>query len=153
MAEKQPAPPEISRRNLILLSAFAAALLASLGAIPAWLGANPHRGIDLAMQAVPPTSGAALLAGLCIGFHGLSPYPRPSFVTAVTFPLMHVAITVALARLLSAPTSALSEPMPQQLPIQAWLAPKTWGAALGAELFCFFVAATIARRRPPVAEC
>lgn len=91
----------------------------------------------MVMQGVPPTSGAALLAGLCIGFVGLSPLPKPSLVTAITFPSMHVALTVALANLLSARPNALIEPMPRQIPIQLWLSPSTWGLALGVELLVF----------------
>jgi len=156
MAEHEGVHPEHARRNLVLSSAFLAAAIAAASSVPSWLSAKPHEGIDLLMQAVPPTSAAALLAGLCIGFVSLSPYPRLNLVTALTFPGMHISITVALAQLLSSRPSALIEPLPQQLPIQAWLSPSTWSLALGAELVVFVLAALVARpsdRGNPVKEC
>lgn len=156
MAEHESVQPEHARRNLVLYSAFLAAALAGASSVPSWLTIQPHRVIDLFMQAVPPISAAALLAGLCIGFVSLSPHSRPSFVTALTFPGMHISITVALAQLLSSRQSALIEPLPQQRPIQAWLSPSTWLLALGAELVVFVLAALVGRlsnRQSPLKEC
>ena len=108
------------------------------------------------MQAVPPTSAAALLAGLCIGFVSLSPNPRLTPVTAVTFPAMHISMTWALAQLLSSRQSSLVEPLPQQLPIQVWLSLATLRDAFGAELAVFLLAAVatwLIRLRSPMNEC
>ncbi|MHB8637526.1 MAG: hypothetical protein ACYC96_13740 [Fimbriimonadaceae bacterium] len=120
--------------------------------MPGWLRHNPHPQLDLLMQAVPPISGAALCAGLCIAFVSLSPHPRFSLVTAITFPSMHIAVTYALAQLLSSRSSALMQPMPQQLPIQKWLSTGTWLTALVAE-FVVFTLLAIAARRKNVKEC
>ena len=156
MAEHPSVQSEPARRNLILYSALAAAAIAAGSAVPEWWRTMPRHGIDLVMQAVPPTSAAALLAGLCIGFVSLSPNPRLTFVTAVTFPAMHIAMTYTLAQLLAARQSALVEPLPQQLPIQAWLLPTTYLGAFGAELVVFLLAAGVtwlAGHRSSVDEC
>ena len=151
MTEPEAVQPEHARRTVVLYSAVAAMVIAAAGAsvTTVWLNPAPYHPVDLFMQAVPPTSAAALLAGLCIGFVSLSPAPRLTFLNAFTFPLMHIAITWVLALLLSSRPNALIEPLPQQVPIQAWLSPATCLIAFGAELALFMFAAVIGWRRSP----
>ena len=156
MAEQEIVQPEHARRNLVLYSSCVAAAVAALSAVPSWLRATPHHWIDLFMQAVPPISGAALLAGLCIGFVSLCPVPRLNGITVFTFPAMHVSITYAMAQLLSSRPSALIEPLPQQLPIQTWLTSSTWLTAFLAEVVVFILVALVGRlsgRRGSMKEC
>ncbi len=149
MPERDDSRDEQRRRKLILLASLGALVLSAGCTIPGWLNEPNRVFVNLGFQVLPLVSASAFLAGLCVGLPALCPWTKLPPLGALTFPGMHISLTLAIAHLLTTRPSAMMEPLRAQRQILVWLEPRLWLTALVVEVLFFLTASLLFGRRQP----
>lgn len=109
-------------RKRSLAGAFAVASLAAcLAALPIWLHKPDHRPLELYLLAMPPIASGVFVAGLCLTFADLYPNARLTIIQAIGVVLMHAAVIVTLASVLTVRMGANVDLPPEQKWLTNWL--------------------------------